>query len=102
MSIVKPLRETRQGMQNVQDAIIDQLQAREVSITADNFSWNHGREFVGFPSIVHMTVQAGSRAAVKNWPREWLADSWDSDHIDRWEVRAEIERIIDELADATA
>lgn len=41
-----------------------------------------------------------SRQAVKDWPREWLADSWN--RIDRWEVRQEIERIVDELTDATA
>lgn len=96
----KAMRETRQGMQNVQREIIDQVQARKVSITADNFSWNHGREFVGFPSSVYMEVRVESRQAVKDWPRDWLADSWD--RIDRWEARQEIERIVDELTDATA
>jgi len=96
MSGFKALSETLRGMQNFEREIIDQVRARKVDITAANFSWNHGREFVGFPRHVHMEVRVGSRQAAKDWPREWLADSWE--RIDRWEVRREIERIVDELA----
>jgi hypothetical protein len=37
--------------------LLTPLQAREISITAENFSWNHDQEFVGFPDSVHMTTR---------------------------------------------
>jgi len=75
MPCVKSMRETRQGMQNVRDAIVAQLRAREISITTNNFAWNHGREFVGFPDSIHMMIQVGSREVVKSWPHEELVNA---------------------------
>jgi hypothetical protein len=43
-----------------------------------------------------MDVRVGSRHAGTDWSHIYLEDSWD--RIDRWEVRQEIERIVDALA----
>jgi hypothetical protein len=70
-----------------------------VRLTGADFTWNQD-VLAEIPPFVHMEVRAGSKKATAEWSHIYLEDS--SDRVDRWEVRREIERIVDELADANA
>ncbi len=86
-------------MQRIERAIVEAVRERKVPITAAVFSWNGGQgTLAALPDPVPMDVRVGPRQASANWPQVCLQDSWD--RIDRFDVRAEIERIVDTLAPA--
>jgi len=97
MTIVEATRETLTGMQKIERAILEEVRARKIPITAAVFSWNRGQGTLAeLPDPVPMEVRVGQRQASVSWPHICLQDSWD--RIDRPDVQAEIERIVDVLA----
>jgi hypothetical protein len=96
MTIVESTRQAIGGMQHIERAIIEQVRARNGEITAANFRWNNGAPFVPLPpDVIPMHVRLGSRQARVAWSRTQIEDSWE--RLDRWEVRQEIERVVNEL-----
>lgn len=100
MILVDAIRQALSGMQQIEREIIRQVRARGVSISAASFSWNRGGSLAELPDPVHMEVRVGSRHTSRHTSTDWLQvclqDSWE--RIDRSDVRAEIERIVEALA----
>ena len=98
MQFVKTIRQALWELQHIEREIIAQVRARRVPITTANFSWNRGVSLVGeLPQeLIAMDVRVEGRHVSTQWPRTHLEDSWD--RLDRWEVRQEIERIVEQLA----
>ena len=70
MSIVESTRQALAGMQKIERAILDQVRARKVPITAAVFSWNRGQGTLAeLPDPVPMDVRVGPRQASANWPQ---------------------------------
>lgn len=97
MTVVVSMREALQGMQRIEQEIIDQVCARGTRIDASNFCWNYGRSRARLPlTFVHMEVRVGSKETTAEWSRIVLQASWD--RIDRVDVRQGIEHIAERLA----
>ena len=97
MNLIESTRQALAGMQKIERAIIDAVRERRVTITAANFAWNRGRgSLAELHDPVHMEVRVGSRHTSTDWLLVCLQDSWE--RIDRFDVRAEIERVVDFLA----
>ena len=97
MSIAESTRQALAGMQKIERAIVEEVRARRVPITAAVFSWNRGQGTLAvLPDPVPMDVRVGTRHASANWPRVCLQDSRHC--IERSDVQAQIERIVDVLA----
>lgn len=97
-ALIESIRQASWGLRQIERAIIAGVRARGVPITTADFSWNRGQSLLSDlpPNLIPMDLQAGSRRVSTQWPRTHLEDSWD--RIDRWEVRQEIERIVEALA----
>jgi hypothetical protein len=97
VSITQSARQALVGMQKIERAIMDEMRARQVPITAAVFSWNRGQGTIALlPDPVPMDVRLGARHASASWPRVCLQDPGHCLH--RIDVRAEIERIVEALA----
>lgn len=98
MKFVDALRQALWGLQHIEREIIARVRARRVPITGANFSWNRGASLVSElpPELIAMDVRVEGRLVSTQWPRTHLEESWD--RIERFEVRQEIERIVEQLA----
>jgi len=96
MRFIESKSETLSGMQKIECAIIEQVRARKIRITAANFTWNYGRSLAEFPNPVHMAVRVGSKCTSTDWLQVCLHDS--GDRVARPDVLREIERIVEMLA----
>ena len=97
MTVVVSVREALQGMQRIEQEIIDQVCARGTRVDASNFCWNYGRSRAQLPlTFVHMEVRVGSKETTAEWSRGVLQDSWD--RIERRDVREGIGHIVERLA----
>lgn len=97
MTVVVSMREALQGMQRIEQEIIDQVCARGTRVDASNFCWNYGRSRARLPSsFVHLEVRVGSKQTTAEWSRMVLQAS--RDRIDRMDVRQGIDDIVERLA----
>ena len=97
MTVVESMRGALQGMQRIEQEIIDRVCARGTRVDASNFCWNNGRSRAQLPlTFVHMEVSVGSKQTTAEWSRIVLEDSWD--RIDRIDVRQGIDHIVEKLA----
>lgn len=97
MTGVESLRGALQGMQRIEQEIIDRVCARGTRVDASNFCWNNGRSRAQLPlTFVHLEVSVGSKQTTAEWSRIVLEDS--SDRIDRMDVRRGIDHIVEQLA----
>jgi hypothetical protein len=96
MNLVESTRQALAGMQKIERAIIEDVRARKIAIAAANFTWNRGGSLAELRDPVHMEVRLGSQLTSIDWLLVCLQDS--RDRIDRFDVRAEIKRIVSVLA----
>lgn len=97
MTGVESMRGALQGMQRIEQEIIDRVCARGTRVDASNFCWNNGRSRAQLPlTFVHLEVSVGSKQTTAEWSRIVLEDS--SDRIDRMDVRRGIDHIVEQLA----
>jgi hypothetical protein len=86
-------------MQKIERAIMDEIRARQMVVTSAVFSWNRGQGTIAaLPDPVPMDVRVGTRHVSATWPRVCLQDPRNC--VDRSDVQAEIERIVDTLTPA--
>jgi hypothetical protein len=97
MTVVESMRGALQGMQRIEQEIIDRVCARGTRVDASNFCWNNGRSRAQLPlTFVHMEVSVGSRQTTAEWSRTVLEDS--RERIDRKDVRQGIDHVVEKLA----
>jgi hypothetical protein len=85
------------GMQEIERATTTGVRERSMPISTAVFSWNHGEgALAGLPDPVPMNVRVGPREVSAHWPKACLHAPWD--RIEWFDVRGEIERIVDALA----
>ena len=92
MTVVESMRGALQGMQRIEQEIIDRVCARGTQLNVSNFCWNNGRSRAQLPlTFVHMEVCVGSKQTTAEWSRIALEDS--GYRIDRMDVRQGIETL---------
>jgi len=88
-TIIESSRLALLGMKNVEREIIDQARARQVTVVATDFTWNHGEPLEPVPPIVHMEIRLSpGRAVVTEWLQIYLEDS--HERVERTEVHRKI------------
>jgi hypothetical protein len=97
MSPLDTTSKTLAGMQEIERAITRRVLERSMPFTAAVFSWNRGEgALAGLPDPVPMHVRVGPREVSAHWPKACLHAPWD--RIEWFDVRGEIERIVEALA----
>jgi hypothetical protein len=95
MTIAKSTHQFYSGMQNIEQAIIEKLRESDIHITADNFLWQGGHEFVPTPESITLEIKVQNRSANAVFGRKHLEDSWA--RIYRQDVAATVREIVADL-----
>lgn len=97
MTPLDTTNKTLAGMQEIERAILTAVRERSVPITAAVFSWNRGHgTLADLPDPVPRDVRVGPRQVSAHWPKACLHEPWG--RIEWFDVRGEIERIVDAFA----
>ncbi len=76
MNLIESTRQALAGMQTIERAIIADVRARKVPITAADFAWNRGRgSLAELLEPVHMEVRVGSKLSALSSLFEYLSNA---------------------------
>ncbi|MGZ3239370.1 MAG: hypothetical protein ACXWJK_03140, partial [Burkholderiaceae bacterium] len=84
------------GMQNIERDIITKLRDIGVQITAANFQWNRGKDFVPPPEAISLEIKGQGNSTNAILSREQIEDS--CQRIDRPDVTALVKGCVADLA----
>ena len=86
MNDSRSISEFTAGLQNIEREIISKVRQAGGTISASNFRWHRGKNWIPIPDAIELQVQLGGREFNARLGRDQVEDSWQ--HLERPEVRA--------------